>query len=222
MVLKSQKHVFWQALVLALIVFGIGILLGFLLENSRTRKVKDMYFQSELDLIDIKIHNEIFSFPEIQCRTAIAENIAFADRVYEEGKLFDKYERANKLSESVVLQHKKFDLLRTLFWVNAIKLKHQCNAEYHNVVYFYQYQDPSVETRAKQGVFSRLLGEIKEEKGGKVMLIPIAADNNLSSVSLLMRMYNVSENELPVILIDEEIKVTEITDKQDVLDLLTY
>ena len=61
---------------------------------------------------------------------------------------------------------------------------------------------------AETEVFSNLLGELKEKYGDEIMLIPIAADNNISSVDILIEMYNVTE--LPTILIDEDIRITEL------------
>lgn len=54
------------------------------------------------------------------------------------------------------------------------------------------------------------MSELKQNQGDKVMLIPMAGDNNLTSVSIMMNKYNITESELPVILIDEKIKITEL------------
>ena len=209
-ILKSQKHVFWQALLLAVFVFSFGILLGFLLESSRTAEIEGLYNKADIELLDVKIQNELLDLNNINCNAAIQENIKFADKVYQEAKLLDDYEDASRLSDSIKIQHTKYDLLRTLFWINSIKLKQKCNASYHNLVYLYDYNNPRLDVRAKQEVFSRLLGEVKQDMGDRVMLIPLAGDNNLASISLLMNSYNVLESELPVILIDEKIKITNL------------
>jgi hypothetical protein len=86
------------------------------------------------------------------------------------------------------------------------------------VVYFYKYNNPSIEQKSKQRFFSNLLFEIKQKKGDKVMLIPIAADNDLPSVNLLTNKYGIKE--LPVILIDEGIKITDMESMEDVLKYL--
>jgi len=222
MVFHSQKNVFWQAFILAAFVFALGILFGFVMENSRSASIEKLYFQSELDLLDIRIQNDIYSIENIKidCLGAVQENIKFADRIYEEAKLLDKYEQANKITGNIILQHKKYDLLRTLFWINSIKIKNRCNASYHNLVYFYDYNEPSIEIRAKQAVFSRILSELKEEFGSEVMLIPIAGDNDIISVELLMNSYEIAESELPVILIDEKTKVQEIESKEEIIGLI--
>jgi len=218
--LESQKNVFWTALILTIFVFAGGILLGFMLENSRASQINSFYINSEIELADIKIQQDIYSFPEFDCATAINENINFADRVYEQAKLLEKYDKSSQISDSIKLEHKRYDVLRTLFWVNAIKLKEKCNAQYHDVVYLYDYNDVRLDIRAKQDVFSNLLDQVKAKQGNNVMLIPIAADNNVSSLNLLMSMYNISESELPVILIDEKIKITSLESAEDIEKLL--
>lgn len=219
--IDSQKNAFWTALILTIFVFAGGILLGFMLENSRTSKIEMLYLSSELELADMRIQQDILSFPGFNCTEAIAENTAFADNVYEQAKTLEKYDDASEISDAVKIQHKKYDLLRTLFWVNSINLKQKCSAQYHNIVYLYDYNEPRLDINAKQNVLSNFLEELKLKKGNSVMLIPIAGDNGISSLSMLMSMYNVSESELPVILIDEKIKISEIENLEEIEKYIT-
>lgn len=209
-IFKSQKHVFWQALVIALVIFNFGIFLGYLLESSRVGKVSELYAESELALLDVRIQSELFSLniENSDCDKTIKSNIDFADKIFEEAKILQKFEDSSRITESIKLQHKKYDLLRTLFWINSIKIKSKCNASFHNVVYFYKYNNPSLNEEAKQDVFSKILGQFKEKYSEKVMLIPIAADNDISSVNFLIDIYDITI--LPTILIDEKAKITEL------------
>jgi hypothetical protein len=144
----------------------------------------------------------------------VEENIKFGDKIFQEALEIQKYEEANRINNEIIFQHKRFDLLRALFWINSITIKQECNSTYHNVVYFYKYNNPSLEQESKQIFFSNLLKEIKEEEGNKVMLIPIAADNDLPSINLLVEKYEI--NELPMILIDEKIKITDVESIEDI------
>jgi hypothetical protein len=99
--------------------------------------------------------------------------------------------------------------------LNSIIIREKCNSSYSEVVYFYKYNNPSRDIKAKESVFSRLLGELKQKKGNSMLLIPIAADNNLSSVNLLLNKYNVSEKDLPIIIINGKIRISEIENIQD-------
>ena len=215
---KSQKWFFLYALVITLIIFNFGIFMGYMLEQSRINKINMWYLEAELELLDQRIQKDAFEIIDLNCTAMIEENINFADKIFEEALIIQKYEDANKISSEIIFQHKRYDLLRTLFWINSMRIKEKCNSDYHNVVYFYKYNTPSIEQKSKQRFFSNLLFEIKQKKGDKVMLIPIAADNDLPSVNLLKDKYGI--NELPVILIDEEIKITDMENMEDVLKYL--
>ena len=212
--MKSQKYVFLQALIITLVVFNIGIFLGYKLEASRIDKISDLYLESEINLLDQMIQKNAFEMIDLNCDMMVEENIKFADKIFEEALIINRYEEANRINQDIVFQHKRYDLLRTLFWINSMKIKEKCNSDYHNLVYFYKYNNPSIEQKAKQKFFSNLLSQIKQEKGNKVMLIPIAADNDISSINLLLSEYEIVE--LPVILIDEGVKITNVEKLEDI------
>ncbi len=216
---RSQKIVFLKALVVTLIIFNIGVYMGYKLEASRADKINAIYLESEKLLLDQRIQKEAFDIIDLDCDDAIKANIDFADKIFEEALgTIHKYEEANRINDAIIFQHQRFDLLRTLFWINSIKIKEKCNSNYHHIVYFYDYRDPSSEQRGKQNFFSNLLEEIKKEKGDEVMLIPIAGDNELPSIDLLIRQYNITE--FPTILIDEKVKITDVKNKRDILKYL--
>ncbi|MFH1801621.1 MAG: hypothetical protein ABH804_02180 [archaeon] len=210
----NQKWFFLYALIVTFVVFNLGIFMGYMLESSRIDRINKMYLESEMELLDQRIQKEAMDIIELNCDMLIKENIDFADRIFEEAMKIQEIEDANRLTEEVDFQHKRYDLLRTLFWINSIRIREKCDADYNNIVYFYKYNNPSVEQKAKQRFFSNLLFELKKEKGDSIMLIPIAADNNLPSINLLLDKYEIKE--LPVILIDENVKVTGLQSKEDI------
>jgi len=219
MAMKNQKWVFLKALLVTIVIFNIGVYMGYKLEASRADKINEIYFESEMLLLDQQIQREAFDIVDLDCDLAIRANINFADKIFEDALgTIHGYEEANRLNDAVIFQHQRFDLLRTLFWMNSMKIKEKCNSNYHNIVYFYDYLEPSPEQIGKQNFISNLLGEIKAEKGDNLMLIPIAGDNGLSSIDLLIKKYEITE--LPTILIDEEIKITKIESIDDVLKYL--
>ena len=181
-----------------------------LLENWRTGKINSFYQQAEIDLLDVKLQSEIYASGNFNCEFAKQENIEFANRIYEEAKILDRYDAASRLTDTLKLQHKKYDILRASLLLNSIKTREKCNASYSNVLYIYKYDEPRIDLKAKQNVFSRLLLELKQEKGDDVLLIPMAGDVGVSSIEMILNKYNVSQEELPVILINEEIKITDL------------
>jgi hypothetical protein len=207
---NSQKHVFWQAFFVTLLIFAVGVFFGILLENSRTGKVDELYQKSEIDLLDIKLQTEIYFSGDFNCGAAIRENFNFAERIFSEASLMERFESASNLKEDLRLRHKKYDILRANLFLNSVKIKEKCNSSYSNVVYIYKYNNQTLDTKARQNVFSKLLKELKDRKGNQILLIPMAGDNDVVSIDLILDKFNVAKEELPVILIDEKIKITEL------------
>jgi len=207
---KSQKHIFWQALLVTILIFSIGIIMGVVLENWRTSQIDFLAQKSEIDLLDIRLQSEVYSGESFNCESAIKENLNFADRIFEEAKILERYEKASRLTEDLIIQHKKYDILRATLLMNSIKIKEKCITDYHDVVYFYEYDEPSIEIKSKQSALSKLLLDLKEKRGDNILLIPMAGDNDLSSINLILDWYGVSPDELPIIVIDNSIKIKDI------------
>ena len=205
---KAQRSIFWEALILSIFIFASGIFLGYLLEKNRTNDIITLYQQSELDLLDMKVQDNILSTIDLRCSKFFNETISFADRVYEEAKLLEKYEGANEITEGIEIQHKKYDLLRTILWTDTIRLKERCVTNFSTVVYFYEYNSQDQDLRAEQSVFAKKLEEIKQEQGDKLILIPIAGNLDVNSIEYLKFSYNITR--LPSVLIDEETKIESI------------
>jgi len=211
---RSQKWTFLYALIITLVIFNLGLFVGYMLESSRINKINDWAFQAEMEILDQKIQENALDIIDFDCEILVQNNIDFADRIFEEAQKIDNYEKANRINQDIIFQHKRYDLLRTLFWINSIKIKEKCNSDYHTIVYLYQYNEPTFDQKAKQRVFSKLLTEIKVAKGRDVMLIPIAADNGLPSINLLVEAYGVDV--LPTILIDEDIILSELSSAEEI------
>lgn len=212
--MAGQKRVFLYALIVTLVVFNLGIFFGYMLENSRSNNVNSLYVDAEQELLDQVAQKDALSVLNLDCSALVSENIKFGDRIFNEALQIQKYEDANRITSEIVLQHKRFDLLRAIFWINSITIKQQCNSTYHDVVYLYKYNNPTLEQDSKQKFFSNLLIQVKQDKADKVMLIPIAADNNVTSIDLFMKKYNITQ--LPTILIDENTKITDVKTIDDI------
>lgn len=215
----NQKRLFLYALILTLVVFNIGIFFGYMLESSRLSTINNLYSNAELELLDQIAQKQAIGIMGFNCTTLVNENIKFGDQIFNEALQIKRYEDANRISDSITFQHKRFDLLRTIFWINSIQIKQQCSSSYHNVIYLYKYNNPTIEQESKQKFFSNLLEDLKQKEGNNIMLIPIAADNDLPSLNLLLDKYQITS--LPTILIDEKTKITDIQSIEDIEKYLT-
>ena len=204
----NSKNAFWQALVFTILVFSIGLVFGFFLETSRSESIQNNLMNSEINLLDNQIRNKIIDDLNVHCDLAVKSSFDFADEIYSEAILLEKYDSSDKFGDSLILLHKRYDLLRTLLWIENIKLKERCNLDFHTIIYLYKYKTEDIELKSKQKFYSRILIDLKNKYPEKILLIPIAVNSNLESLELLISKYGLFEN--PIIFVDEEKIITSI------------
>lgn len=215
---KSQKDVFWKALILTIVIFLLGVLLGYFLEDYRISEIEEEYKRIEIEWADAKLQSIYYqAINPIFCEAAIKENLNFADKVYSQGLKLEKYDEANPLTESIILDKQRYALLKTEFWLNSISLKEKCKANYTNLIYFYA-NEPDIQQKSEQKVESVILKELKEKYGPQLMLIPLPIDLDISIINIMINTYNITT--LPTILINEKDKLEGFHNKEDIENLI--
>ncbi len=204
----GNKNVFWEALILTVFVFLLGMLFGVAYENSKINEIEQYYKSSELDLNDIFVFNDLIEFKNISCQNLIDRNIEFANKIYEEALLLEKYEDAGKINENMKIEHKKYDLLRTFLWINTIKTREICKEDITTVVYLYEYETENLVQKATQNVWSKILLDLKKEKGNEIILIPIAVNTEIISINALTKKFEI--NDYPALVINDKTVLTEL------------
>lgn len=201
-IIKTKYRIFLETLVFTLLIVSIGFFMGYLVEYGRIANVAKDYKNFEVSALDLRLQNYYYQImDQAFCDKSIEQNFIFADDIYNEGLIIQKYENANKLSEDILLEKKRYVLLKTELWLNSILLKEKCNNPFHTVVYAYSQTDDLIKG-AEQRSISETLREIKEDRGNEIILIPIAGDLGLDIVDLQLNVYNVTY--LPSVIIDEE------------------
>jgi hypothetical protein len=198
----KAKHAFWMALVFTVIVFVLGLLYGFFLENSRADSIQQDLVKSEINLLDMQVMNRQITDANISCELAQKSTFDFADRTYLEAQQLEKYAAKNQFIGTLKTIHMRYDLLRMIILDEAMNIKSRCNSDFHVIVYFFNYDAQDVDMRVEQSTFSAYLTELKNKYSSKILLIPIASNLDLNSVNLTMSEYAV--NKTPAILVDNK------------------
>jgi uncharacterized membrane protein len=198
--LKSKKHVFWEALIITIVIFLAGLLLGILIETSNSNKISNLYLLSEISLGDAMATSRLSEDFNFDCDSIKENNINFANQIYGEAKLLEEYESSGKLTSSMKLLHKKYDLLRTLLWTSNRNSLERCD-NYELIVYLYEYETEDTTKKATQSVWSKILLDLKEQNNN-ILLIPIATDQNLTSLNLLINEHKVTQ--FPALVINND------------------
>ena len=212
--LTDKKRVFWEALILTALIFLLGFLAGLIFENKRVEVIEEYYIQSENSLMDIFALNNFVSLNNISCNALISSNIDFANRIYDEAKILDEYERTGKITDKIDVQHKKYDIMRTFLWINTIKTNEICeNNSIHTIVYIYNFNTNDLTEKATNSVWSKILADLKEIHGKEIILIPIAADSNIIALNSMLENYDVQQ--YPVLIIDNKYVINELSSVEE-------
>lgn len=214
----NSKHIFWQAFLVASLIFWIGLLMGVFFEDNRVTVLNSFYSNFESDTFDFDLLANIIFDSNLSCEQVNEQAIFFADKIYEGALKLEKYDDSNKITPDLFLLHRKYDLLRVKLWAEIINHNQKCSKKINTVVYFYQYKDPSLTTKGDQGVMSSYLIDLKERYKDKLVLIPISVDTNVFTLDFLRDRYNV--NKYPSIFINEKVQVSNINELKKVEDAL--
>tara|TARA_Y100000310_G_C20532552_1_gene739230 strand:- start:391 stop:1065 length:675 start_codon:yes stop_codon:yes gene_type:complete len=202
-IIQSKYRIFIETLLLTLLILVIGFLIGIQVEQYRTNKIISNYKIFEVDALDLKLQNFYYQIMgKSSCNIAVEQNFIFADKIYNQGLILEKYEEANELSKDILLEKKRYVLLKTELWLNSILLREKCEGAFDTVVYIYsQNEGGEMGKKAEQDAVSNVLRSIKEERGNEIILIPIAGDLGLDSVELQMQVHKIDY--LPSVIINE-------------------
>ncbi len=215
----NEKSALWKALVVTVVLFLIGVLLGIFIESSRTDSVREDYEKLEFQLLDSKLRTSFYqTMGEDFCQIAINDNLAFSDQIYEEGKKIDVYERFNRLGDRLRDEKRKYALLKTEFWLNSIILKEKCDSDYTILVYFYRDEPQSNQEEEAQNVQSNILRDVKEKYGPDLMLIPLPIDLDVGVVDAFVQKYDIQD--VPTLLINQEIKLEGLHSQEEIEKLI--
>ena len=214
MVKFYKKYVFLQALLLTVVMFIIGMYVGIVFEDRNLDNAEQYYARSEISLMDIMALNDLLDSGQVSCELLKQTNFDFANKIYREATLLDDYEKAGRITDDFLYVHRKYDLLRTFLWMNAIKVKSQCNDSFSTVVYLYNYEVEDLVIKAEQTVWSKMLYELKQSEGDNILLIPIARSDDFISLEALTDGLGITE--YPVVIVDEKHVFYNITSIEDI------
>ena len=209
----NTKNIFWEALILTVAIFVVGLFLGIAYESQKLNDINNYYALSEISLVDSLAISQI-SKTNQNCEDIIESSLIFADRIYSEAILLEKYEDSGKLTDSLQIAHKRYDLLRTMLWINFMNIPEECKKNVSSVVYLYEYNSNDLIKKAENQVWSRVLFDLKKSSGKNIILIPISVDSNLTSLNTLIKRFEI--NEFPVVIVDENKLISDIKTVEEI------
>jgi len=219
MVKFYKKYVFFQALLLTVVMFIVGMYVGIAFEDKNLNNAEQYFSISETSLMDIMALNDLLDSGKVSCDLLEQTNYDFANKIYHEATLLDDYEKSGRITDNFLYIHRKYDLLRTFLWMNAIKVKKQCNSNFSTVVYLYNYEVDDLVIKAEQTVWSKMLYELKQSEGENILLIPIARSDEFISLNALTSELGITQ--YPVVIVNEKDVFYDIASIDDIRNSLS-
>lgn len=204
---------FWKSAVLTFIVLVLGIQLGIWLDSGRLDEIKKTLTETEIEFSDARLqafYLDNFMKENGQfCDSAFRANLAFNQKIYDQGKQLERYELVNRFG-AYTPERQRYALLQLQFWMNALRIKELCRSDYTTVLYIYRLDTVNAtEVELPQKLQSAALLELKEKCGPALMLSPVPLDMGLSSIDLVVRQYAI--NETPALIINDNIVLKGLT-----------
>jgi hypothetical protein len=210
---SKRNSVFLQVLFLTITVFVIGLFLGVVIEEGRMKKINDYYIDSEVSMMDILALNSLVDEGSVDCEGLKNANFDLLDRVYRDAVLLEDYEIGGRMTNNLENFHKKYDVLRTYLWIDAIKINDKCD-NFNTVVYLYNNSDKDLAIKAKQNVWSKILYDLKSAQRDNVLLISIDVGSDLVSLNSMLREYEIEK--YPVVIVNEREVISSLSSKEDI------
>ncbi len=85
----SSKRAFWQAFVFTLVIFGLGLTIGFFFEVSRAHSAEDVVSGAEISLLDEQLRNRATTELNLSCDAAVDSIFQFADSIYNDASTLE-------------------------------------------------------------------------------------------------------------------------------------
>ncbi len=214
-----MRKVYIQAGILSLFVFFIGVMIGIWIDNTRLGNIRSALSEVDINSYDARLLNTYLQrFGKEYCDVALEQNLAYNDKIYEDGRKIEDKINANIFTPEVEQEWRRYTLLQTQFWLNSVELKEKCGFDYHTVVHLFRQKNTTTAEDINNKVQASVLLDLKDKCGNKMMLIPITVDTKLIVVEAVAKQFDISE--YPAVIVDESFVFQGVTTKDKLNELL--
>lgn len=144
-----KKQPLFTTILLVLVVFTLGVIVGNLWQTSETGQASRTLRQTELDAESFLVEQELFETFETNCVLSEKRINSLSQELWRLGKTIGA-ENAEKIlgSQDYHFLKRKYHLLQARTYVLAKKLQDDCGQQTNIILYYYNQDDPA---SAQQG-----------------------------------------------------------------------
>ncbi len=199
---RLSKEKYLIAGVLTLLVFGLGITLGILVDNARLQRVTQDAEEQEAEQRSIQFLSLYLGSLENEGSSCNVMNIALNSAVKDLSyslEEFSTFKEMSKLNdEQYRLAGRRYIVDNLRYWYFARTMKEQCETDLIPILYFYS--DEHCDICGQEG---KLLTYFKKLLGDRVLVFPINTDleTDETAITLVRGKYNTTM--VPSIVVDD-------------------
>jgi len=153
-----KKQVLVTTILLVVVVFSVGVILGNQWKSSRATEVSKVLRQSELDAESFLVEQELFESFEANCPLAEKRLGSLSEELWKLGKVLGAPDAKEKLGEEdYAFLKRKYHLMQIRTYILDKKLQQDCGSKTNVILYYFKQEgQPS----AQQG---KILDELAEK-----------------------------------------------------------
>ncbi len=195
---KINWKVYITAAIITLVVFSLGVGLGFYISNEKYDIIRYDLENLQLNQKDIELELLLISsIGEQSCDTLKYEIEKTASLSTELGEKVSYYDKEMIKNPEFYILKKQYIMTLIEFWNYWELFKRNCNSSVNTVLYFYAINN--CDDCQAQGF---VLSFLKEEHPEKIMIFALDKDEDLYSLNLVKNIYNVTKT--PTLIINNE------------------
>ncbi|MBN1644726.1 hypothetical protein JW851_01630 [Candidatus Woesearchaeota archaeon] len=205
-----KKQVFATTLVLLILVFVIGVIVGNSFSNPELKEINKIIRNSELSTESYLIEQELFKDFDKNCELSKIRLSSLSKELWRLGKLLASQTAKQDLGEyNYDFLKKKYHLMQIKTFILYHELQDECNIKDNIILFYFSRNDPDSLTQGK------ILDQIVEDFNVQVFAVERAYAPELV---FLEQYYDISES--PSLVIDYSVKKQGLTSYEELKRLL--
>jgi thiol-disulfide isomerase/thioredoxin len=198
---KISKDKYIVAGVITLLIFSLGLTLGFILEDYRYNIVEEINTEQEVNYLSLQmqyLYLDVFSNHN-NCAilsTTLKGTVEDLDESLSKVIAYEEESESDDVKKTLIMRRYALDNLR--YWLLAKESKDKCQLDIVPILYFYSSECPSC---PNQGT---ILTYFKKKFGKQVLVFPINLDLRKEEpmVEITMKQFEISQ--YPTLLINNK------------------
>jgi len=155
-----KKQVLFTTILLVIVVFSIGVLLGNQWKSAGADEISKVLRQSELDAESFLVEQELFESFETNCPLAEKRLGSLSEELWKLGKVLGASDAKEKLgAEDYGFLKRKYHLMQIRTYVLDKKLQTDCGSQTNVILFYFKQGDNASEQQGK--ILDGLVGKYK-------------------------------------------------------------